>query len=345
MSIPNSRVAKWDNVKAFLMILVVLGHGIAAYISDSGLLSNIYLWLTVFHMPLFMFVTGLFSKSFVNAPRFNYNKIISYILVFFFIKITIHFTLLIVRGKGSFSLLSEKGTPWYIFVTAVFMSLTYIIKRFNPKKVLVISVALALGVGYINEIGDVLTLSKMFTFYPYFFLGYMLDRDKLLGFSNKKVVRAVSGAVILLYTLGIFTIGDKIFSLRYVFSGNNPYIEFGTDWYPLGAVLRLFCYAFSSVIGFAVISIIPNKRIPLLTNIGAKTLTVYSLHRQVLYILEYTALVPIVAVLPDYYLGAVMLLISVAISLILSIKPFEYILYPCTKCEKWLNPITKWLKK
>lgn len=345
MSIPNSRVAKWDNVKAFLMILVVLGHGIAAYIDQSGLLSNVYLWLTVFHMPLFMFMTGLFSKSFVNAPRFNYNKIISYILVFFFIKITIHLTLLVVRGKGSFSLLSEKGTPWYIFVTAVFMSLTYVIKRFNHKKVLVVSVALALGVGYINEIGDVLTLSKMFTFYPFFFSGYMLDREKLLGFTNKKVVRAVSGAVILLYTLGIFTVGDKIFSLRYVFSGNNPYIEFGADWYPFGAVLRLGCYIFSSVIGFAVISIIPNKRIPLLTNIGAKTLTVYSLHRQVLYILEYTVLVPIVAVLPDYYLGLVMFVGSLLISLLLSLKPFDYILYPCTKCEKWLNPITKWLKK
>ncbi len=345
MSKTNSRIAKWDNVKAFLMILVVLGHGIAAYISQSGLLSNIYLWLTVFHMPLFMFVTGLFSKSFVNAPRFNCNKIISYILIFFFIKVTIHLTLLLVRGKGNFTWLSEKGTPWYIFVTAVFMSLTYVIKRFNPKKVLVISVALALAVGYIGEIGDVLTLSKMFTFYPYFFLGYMLDRNKLLEFVNKKPARILSGVLLTVYTLGIFTVGDKIYSLRYVFSGNNPYIEFGADWYPFGAVLRFGCYIFSSVIGFAVISLLPNKRIPLFTNIGAKTLTVYSLHRQVLYILEYTVLIPVVAVLPDYYLGLVMIAGSMLITLLLSLKPFDYILYPFTKCEKWLAPMTNWLKK
>lgn len=345
MSTSQSRVAKWDNVKAFLMILVVLGHGIAAYISQSGLISNLYLWLTVFHMPLFMFVTGLFSKSFVNAPRFNTVKIISYMLVFFFIKVTIHLTLLLVRGKGSFSWLSEKGTPWYIFVTAVFMSLTYVIKRFNPKKVLVISVVLALAVGYINEIGDVLTLSKMFTFYPYFFLGYMLDRNKLMELVNKKPLRILSGVLLVVFTLGIFTLGDKFYSLRYVFSGNNPYAEFGADWYPFGAILRFGCYILSSVIGFAVICVIPNKHIPLFTNIGAKTLTVYSLHRQVLYVLEYTALVPIAAMLPDYYFALVMIAGSVAITLLLSLKPFDYILYPCTKCGKWLTPLKNWLKK
>lgn len=341
----QSRVAKWDNVKAFLMILVVLGHGITAYTSQSGLLSNLYLWLTVFHMPLFMFVTGLFSKSFVNAPRFNYAKILSYILIFFFIKVTIHLTLLLVRGEGSFSWLSEKGTPWYILVTAVFMSVTYIIKRLNTKKVLVISLVLALLAGYVNEIGDVLTLSKMFTFYPYFLLGYMLDKNKLVEISGKKLLRVLSAAVLVVYTVGIFMIGDKLYSLRYVFSGNNPYVEFGADWYPYGAYLRLGCYIFSSVIGFAVISVIPNKRIPLFTGIGAKTLTVYSLHRQVLYVLEYTVLIRVFAVLPDYYFGLVMIAGSVLITLLLSLKPFDYILYPFTKCEKWLNPLINWLKK
>lgn len=345
MSNIKGRVAKWDNAKAVLMILVVLGHGIASYIEGSMLLTNIYLWLTVFHMPLFMFLTGLFSKSFVNAKKFNVNKIISYMLVFYFIKITIHLTLFLCRGKGNFSFLTEKGTPWYIFVTAVFMSVTYAIKRFNPKKVLAVSLVLSLAVGYVSEIGDVLTLSKMFTFYPYFFLGYMLDRDKLLSIVNKKGIRILSFGVLVIFTVGIFMVGDKLLSLRYVLSGNNPYAEFGDDWYPLGAALRFGCYIMSSVVSFAVLSVVPNKRIPVFTNIGAQTLTVYSLHRQILYILQYTVLVPVVANLSGIWLALVFFGGSVVISVLLSLKPFGYILYPCTQCDKWINPIAKWLKK
>lgn len=345
MSVSQNRVAKWDNTKAFLMILVVLGHAISAYINDNQFLSNIYLWLTVFHMPLFMFLTGFFSKSFVNAPRFKLNKIISYMLLFYFIKLTIHITLIFCRGKGSFSFITEKGTPWYIFVTAVFMAFTYLIKGFNRKKVLLISLLLSLAVGYVSEIGDVLTLSKMFTFYPYFFLGYMLEGDRLLCFINKKYIQAGSWVLLVIFTLGIFTVGDRILSLRYVFSGNNPYIEFGDDWYHFGALLRLGCYIFSSLVGFAVLSIMPNKKIPVFTNIGSKTLTVYSLHRQVLYILQYTVLPFAVSAVSDLWLGVIMIAGSVVISIVLSLKPFEYVLYPCTKCEKWLTPVTKWLKK
>lgn len=341
----DARVAKWDNAKAFLIILVVLGHAIGAYIDESQLLGNIYLWLTVFHMPLFMFLTGLFSKSFVDAPKLNASKIVSYMLIFYFIKITVHITLILCRGQGSFSFITEKGTPWYIFASAVFMVVTYLIKSFNSKKVLIISVVLALAVGYINEIGDVLTLSKIFTFYPYFFLGYMLDRNKLMDLLNKKVVRVCSCAVLVLFTLVIFTLGDKLFSLRYVFSGNNPYYEFGEDWHAFGAVLRLGCYILSSTVGFAVLSVMPNKRIPVFTNIGTKTLTVYALHRQVLYVLQYTVMLTVTSVLPDYGVALVIFAGSLVITCVLSLKPFDYVLYPCTKCEKWLAPLTKWLKK
>lgn len=345
MNKPNSRVAKWDNTKAILIFLVVFGHAITAIISHNELIRSVFLWITAFHMPLFMFLTGLFSKSFVNAPKLNYNKITSYVLLYFFMKLTIYLTLGIVKSWGRFSWTSESGTPWYIFVTAVFMVVTYLVKRFNSKKVLIISIFLALAVGYIKEIGDAFMLSRIFVYYPYFFLGYMSDRERLLAFISQKSVRLISCAVLVIFTLGIFAFGDQLFNIRYVLSGNNSYIEFGEDWYPFGAMLRLGCYILSSVIGLAVLSVIPIRRIPVVTKIGSKTLTVYALHRQVLYVLQYTVFAPMIAALPDYGVMLAMLGISLLIAFVLSLKPFDYILYPCTKCGKWLAPIIKWLKK
>ena len=152
-------------------------------------------------------------------------------------------------------------------------------------------------------------------------------------------------SVLVIYTVCIFVLGDKMLSLRYVLSGNNPYVEYGADWYPFGAMLRLGCYFLSSAIGFAVLSIMPNKHLPVFTNIGTKTLTVYSLHRQVLYVLHYTVLTSLTAKVSDLCAVLIFVAGSVLISVVLSLKPFEYILYPFIKCDKWLGIVVKWFKK
>lgn len=345
MSSMSSRVAKWDNTKAILIFLVVFGHAITSFIGNSEVIRSVFLWITAFHMPLFMFLTGLFSKSFANAPKFNYMKIASYVLLYFFMKLTIYLTLGIVRSFGSFRWISEGGVPWYIFVTAVFMSITYLLKRFNHKKVLVIAFALALLAGYIKEIGDTFMLSRIFVYYPYFFLGFMADRDKLLEFTSKIYVKISALAVIGLFTFAVFYLGDSIFSIRYVLTGNNPYSEFGADWAPFGILLRVGCYIVSSVVSLAVLSIVPVKNVPVLTKIGSKTLNVYALHRQVQYAFQFTLMVPLMAVLPEELILPVFFIISLVLTFVLSLKPFDYVLYPCTKCGVWLNSILNWLKK
>lgn len=340
----TNRVAKWDNAKAILIFLVVFGHSIITFI-DNELMRSVFLWITAFHMPLFMFLTGLFSKSFVRSEKFRGDKIASYVLLYFFMKLLIHISLGFVRSWGTFRWTSEGGTPWYIFVTAVFMTVTFLLKKFNPKKIFVITVILALFVGYIKEIGDEFMLSRIFVYYPYFFLGYMTDRDKLLGFINKWQIKLASAFVMIAFTFVIFYFGDDIFSLRYVFTGNNAYAEFGSDWKNYGIFLRAGCYIGSSLVSLAFLSLIPTKRIPFISYIGTKTLTIYALHRPVLYILQYTLMNQYMKDLSFEYDFLILFAGSLIITVLLALKPFDYVLYPCTKCDKWFAPVKKWLKK
>ena len=53
----KTRIAYWDNLKGILIALVVLGHTGTA-LGDKWL-SVIY----AFHMPLFVFVSGYFSRK------------------------------------------------------------------------------------------------------------------------------------------------------------------------------------------------------------------------------------------------------------------------------------------
>ena len=339
------RVTKWDNTKAILIFLVVLGHALTSFLKQDEVIRSLFLWITAFHMPLFMFVTGLFSKSFVKAPKFNSQKIASYVLLYFFMKLLIHITMLSLRGRGSFRWISESGTPWYIFVTAVFMVLTYLLKSFNPKKVLAVAVLASLTVGYINEIGDTFMLSRIFVYYPYFFLGYMLDREKLLEITQKWWIKLSSAVILVGFTIAVFSLGDNIYSLRYVMTGNNAYSEFGADWAPFGLLLRIGCYTLSSLVSFAFLSIIPNRNLAVISKIGAKTLNVYALHRPVLYILQYTVMTPFMKGMAPWLIILLLFSGSAVITFLLSLKPFDYILWPCTNCHKWFAPIKKWLQK
>ena len=53
------REAYWDNVKGILILLVVLTH----FMSREGFLNDLYSAVYLFHMPLFVFVSGLFHKN------------------------------------------------------------------------------------------------------------------------------------------------------------------------------------------------------------------------------------------------------------------------------------------
>lgn len=60
------RLAYFDNIKGVLIILVVIGHLLepCARLGSVGLAGfRVLDFIYMFHMPLFIFLTGLFSKS------------------------------------------------------------------------------------------------------------------------------------------------------------------------------------------------------------------------------------------------------------------------------------------
>ena len=59
----GSRIAYIDFLKAFAIATVLLGHSVEQLSGDAFWDHPIWTFLYLFHMPLFMFVSGLFFKS------------------------------------------------------------------------------------------------------------------------------------------------------------------------------------------------------------------------------------------------------------------------------------------
>ena len=59
----KNRIFLWDNLKFFLICCVVVGHFADQYTDVSNAYGSIFLFIYSFHMPLFIFISGLFYND------------------------------------------------------------------------------------------------------------------------------------------------------------------------------------------------------------------------------------------------------------------------------------------
>lgn len=57
------RDERMDSVKYCLIVLVIIGHIFGNYIFSTPLERVVNNWIYIFHMPLFVFISGYFSRK------------------------------------------------------------------------------------------------------------------------------------------------------------------------------------------------------------------------------------------------------------------------------------------
>lgn len=280
-TISKKRINLWDNIKFLLITLVVIGH----FVDINGLTNNynsfksIFIFIYAFHMPLFIFISGLFYK-----PKNITNKFLMYIIIGFALKITMFITNYILGNNPSFSLLSDKEIPWFMFSLATFTVVCYFLRNQNKKLILIFSIILACFVGYDKEIGDFLYLSRSIVFFPFFWIGTMIKSEDIIKIKEKynKKLFIIGSIIILIWGISCLMNLDILYTLRHLFTGKN---HFSQAIYNFGPLARLFCYVVATTLSIAIIAVVPNKKIHIITDLGQKTLQIFFWHYPILYIL------------------------------------------------------------
>lgn len=242
----NSRIALWDNIKFFLITTMVIGHFADPFSDKSDVCKSIFLLIYSFHMPLFIFISGLFHNN-KNIVK----KCVFYISLAFLSKILLS----LFSGKGeagySFSLLSDANIPWYLFVMSFYIVICYILRNENKLYIIIAFIILACFIGYDKTIGDYLYISRTIVFFPFYLIGTMLKHDKLLEIKRKnKVLILPAIFVLLIWFYLCFAKLDIVYELRGLFTGRNAF--YGV-FLQNGILMRLLCYFISSIIGFAIL--------------------------------------------------------------------------------------------
>lgn len=189
-----------DATKYLLIVLVVIGHFIEPSRDSNPVSSCLYCVIYSFHMPLFVIISGYFSK------RRSIDEELRRCVPLLEICILSHIGFLIISEGINIpfkSLLYFWGDPaWYLLCLIYWrIGTNLLLTRFTTKQILYFSIIVDfmsfLGIRH----GGFLSIERGIAFYPFFMLGYCL-KDHLDNLLDKfKGIFLVSGVLSLIFII------------------------------------------------------------------------------------------------------------------------------------------------
>jgi fucose 4-O-acetylase-like acetyltransferase len=264
----------WDSLKFQLIFIVVYGHMIETCVDDNPFNQAMYNFIYLFHMPLFVFISGHFSH--IKDKR-KYLIGMIYILETYFV---FQFARCIrpVFNGGSFSLFPDifipKGILWYLACIVLWRMIILVANEswltHNKWMILLSFIGMGLGIGFI-KIPDGTSI-RFFTLGFFFFLGYYLEDSTIKAAFTKVKTWIAFISILFLFVFVYFMINKDIRSVIY----------FGSyyDNIPAPPILyfmaRIFLYSFATLIGFLFMRLIFCK--PVFAKYGKYTLSIFMYH-------------------------------------------------------------------
>ena len=255
-----------DSVKGILLILVILGHVIQ--MTDSSSFSQkLFDFLYIFHMPLFIYISGYLTKKKDDFKAFVVS--ISSILIPYTIFQSIHVAVMLLQGESLSltHLLLPCYTMWYLLSLAYWKTGVQMFANIlhkSPLLFLAISVILSLICGGIPH-GKVLSIQRTFNFLPFFLLGYYNRQGLIPPVTFRKPIS--------FFIIGIVTSIVMIGLLPY----DSRLLLWGCIGYSSDRILaKAFLMICSYAMTFSFFSLVQENRI--LASIGRDSILYYLYH-------------------------------------------------------------------
>jgi fucose 4-O-acetylase-like acetyltransferase len=293
------RVFYFDNAKFILIFLVVFGHVISPLKGQDYFLLSLYSVIFLFHMPAFILISGCFSKGY-NKKGYLL-KTVKKILLPYLIFQVVYSVFYYWNGHESslkFDLFQPHWTLWFLLSLFWWNLLLYVFAKLKWVG-LVIATVIGISIGYIDNFGSFLSLSRTFVFFPYFLLGYLLE-PKHLTLIKKVKFSTVIGLGILLSTMLLFGTFFPKDAMPWLL-GDTSYADMGVKELTDG-LKRAAQYVLTVIVICGFLAIVPSKGFKL-TVIGERTLYVYLLHGFIIKLIQTFVSDDILNAMSDRYLA------------------------------------------
>lgn len=323
----GGRVHSVDVAKGVLIALVVFGHVLEAVgaWTDPALywvVAGIY----TFHMPGFVFLTGVTAKT--SNLLVRVARLLVLLLVF---QVAYTVPLKLVTGSYPVGILDPFWLLWFLLSMACWTLLLPLVQR-APHFWLVGSVAVGLLAGMVPWVGYPLGLSRTLVFFPFFIAGHLWGARLFRWAAGvpsrwKMAAGATLVVVVAMVASSHLTPGWFFGSLGYTPLGVDP---------TQGIATRAMLLGGATLATFLLVVAVPNRE-SRTSRVGATSLAVFLLHGFVIVLFQ-TELAAFAGMDWWVLLGAAVVL-SVALVAVFSHPLFDRVVRAVT--EVLISPVRR----
>ena len=346
----GGRIALFDNVKGAAIVLVVVGHFVersVQYRSGSHLARTILAFIYLFHMPVFIFCSGLFAgKSWRKTRRAPTDKFLLYLLLYLIFQAAVELVYKAVGAAGDVNLFSVSGAPWFLLALAMMMLFVPLLGSLPAAPVLAASVLTAVGAGILLTSNSILSLLRFFTYFPYFAAGFYFTPERVQHCVEAVRQRLKPVSTMVAATLTLLALALALYvgcsdgvltNIKRLSSGLNLFSAVADStglaiWQV--AVLRALEYPVVLGVIALLFLAVPTRRCPL-SALGERSLQVYLAHILILYASDELGLIELAVSSNPCWLLCVVIF-SILLAALLAAPRFP---------QRWINKLGAWLKK
>jgi fucose 4-O-acetylase-like acetyltransferase len=270
----------FDNAKFMAIVLVVAGHSIV-HLRDVRVAHAAYLFVYTFHMPVFIVITGYFSRNFTfsggKARKLITNLGVPYV-VFETAYSTYHWA--VGHSKFEISVLDPYYLTWFLMALFLWRLSTPVWQQIRWPVGAAVIIALLSGM---TDLPGDLEMNRTFGLVPFYVLGLMLKPEHFEALKRPKA-RVVGAITLLLGFAFVLFVADRNMATSWVYwKTSNAGMHVNNL---VGSGMRLGLLLGAGILVMAFLTMVPAKH-TWFTNLGGATLYAYLLHGFVTKLVEY----------------------------------------------------------
>ncbi|MCW2917566.1 MAG: Fucose 4-O-acetylase [Actinomycetia bacterium] len=331
----KQRNAYFDNAKFLAIVLVVLGHVWGQFYKHDELIRAAYSFVYAFHMPLFVFTTGYFSRGFARSTdkaRTLISQVIAPYVIF----------ILLYRAEtwwieGVPFDLNSAFRPhflmWFLLALLGWRLSAPIWPHLRHPVAVAVAVSLVAGSSQVMLDS---TTGRMVTLLPFFVLGLTI-RPERLAVLRRSAARWYGAAVLAVGLAVAVVVAHRFhrhpFDMRWLWWSDGYQ---AMDVPPItGMAVRSGMIVLGLSLGAAFLAVVPRGR-TWFTRLGTATMYVFLLHGLILKAFDYQGLLTAPWLLNQMGIAALTLL-SVVTAIVLATDPVR-------RATRWaVEPNVSWL--
>lgn len=180
-----------DSLKFILICLVILGHAIEPSRYNTSITGWIYSPIYLFHMPLFIVLSGFFSKA-VTMERLlkgSVRLIETYIIMC---------VIIMLFNRSYYEILFPSYANWYLLSLIFWRLCVFVLEKCKMGGLLLIFSILVSLISFFVPYGKsqmFMSIGRTLQFSPFFVSGYLLTNEgisRLRNWKQKHILRLLS---------------------------------------------------------------------------------------------------------------------------------------------------------